>query len=61
MKTELFYRLHNKSTNKWYSFKDYLKALSMKRKFESYGCKVDLIISEKIIKSKVSPNQISLI
>ena len=61
MKTELIYRVHNKSTNKWYSFKDYLKAESIKQKFKSYGCKVDLIVTEKMIKSKVSPGQISLI
>ena len=61
MKTELYYKIYNKSTNKWYSFKDYFKAEKMKQKFQSYGCKVDLLIFEKKIKEKISPGQISLI
>lgn len=61
METTLIYRIHNISTNRWYSFRDYFKAEKLKQKLKSYGCKVEMVMYEKPINRKISKNQISLI
>lgn len=53
------YKIHNKTTNRWYSVKDYNHALILLKKLRSACMVCELIVVEP--KEKISPNQIPLI